>query len=302
MPSSAESYFAEVLSGGYGYLTGLPTRAEPVEEREWLDFKGYYPGEEEKSLRSHWSACLSAFANTEGGVLVWGIRAERPKGSRVERVSGLAEVQRPREWKQRLKDWLLQATDPPVGGIRIEAVTHETEERGFVVCLIPESASRPHRAELVENKPYFIRVADNCVVPNRSLLRAMFFPHSQPRFRLRASYRPLNESENRYIIELENVGSATALNVYCNACTEKTFAWKEITNGIRVNPGSNSFNVVSQIALHPGMVLPITFTDTEEKRLSVSIRVYAHDAAPQCGGVVLEWPIGAAESDLAPLE
>ena len=45
-------------------------------ENDFLEFKGAGTIGD-KDIRKHWSQALSGFANTEGGVLIWGIRAAR---------------------------------------------------------------------------------------------------------------------------------------------------------------------------------------------------------------------------------
>jgi hypothetical protein len=50
---------------------------------------------------------------------------------------------------------------------------------GFVVCYIPESPYRPHRAEYA-GRNYFIRAGDDFVIPSVSLLRALLHPHARP--------------------------------------------------------------------------------------------------------------------------
>ena len=59
-----------------------------------------------------------------------------------------------------------QATDPPVLNVEIESYPDPgASGAGFVVCLVPESPFRPHRAEHVTNKPYYIRAGDDFVIP-----------------------------------------------------------------------------------------------------------------------------------------
>lgn len=174
MASAAKLYFDEILAGGVTLLESLPGNPEPVIETEWRDFQQ----EESKSLKEAWSEMLSGFANTEGGVVVWGVRAKKEKGNPMDCVTGLDKVLKPAEWAERLRGWLLEATDPPVSGVVIKPIP-EVGGPGFVVCHIPESQHKPHRAEFLENKPYKIRTGSNFIDPNPSHLRSMFFPQPQ---------------------------------------------------------------------------------------------------------------------------
>jgi len=109
-----------------------------------------------------------------------------------------------------------QATDPPVLGVQVEPFADAaTAGRGFVVFLIPASEFRPHRAEHVTNKPYYIRAGDDFVVPPVSLLRAMFHPRSNPYLRVQASFHDMTKTNDvvRWIFTIQNSDTATARDV-----------------------------------------------------------------------------------------
>ena len=87
MASAAHEYYKLICgqSDPFTYLNNLPAAADPVTENEWRDFKEYHAGSREKGCRDAWSEALTAFANTEGGVVVWGLTAKREKG--IDRVT-----------------------------------------------------------------------------------------------------------------------------------------------------------------------------------------------------------------------
>lgn len=286
--SAAKQYF-DFLMGQpdrYGYLASLPTSAEPVLETEWLEFKGYYQQEELKSLRPIWSECLSAFANTEGGVLVWGLKANRKDGR--DCVNGLAEVAAPDAWKQKLKGWLLQAADPPVGGVVIETVKHATEDKGFVVCLVPEGLAKPHRAEFVENKPYLIRTGDSSVIPNPSLLRSLFFP--QPRKDLAVELRSDWTTARRgggYItdatVSIRNNGDSSAKDVFIRLVADKPCYFSASQADVRRVDGEGKgteFSCQLSEPLHPGTRVCVVNFESMDRELRLQVGVYQTDCRP----------------------
>ena len=67
--SAAQSYFDQITSAAdpAGFLALLVGATPPTFETEWLDFKGDARPEHVQKI---WSKALSAFANTEGGVLI----------------------------------------------------------------------------------------------------------------------------------------------------------------------------------------------------------------------------------------
>lgn len=218
MPSNAETYFDEIIRSPdpYQTLEQVPNSEPPTFETEWLEFKGNV---EPKDVLKVWSEAVSGFANTEGGVLIWGIDCR--KVDNVDAAARLVLVPDPVALKSKLLTNISQTTDPPVQGIRIKEITGPNGQ-GFLVCLIPESKNKPHRAEQQKNKPYMIRAGDSFLVANPSLLRSMFYPKSAPDLRLTVS--PLWEAPYKYAVnyrppfrymgQIWNNGKATASEVF----------------------------------------------------------------------------------------
>lgn len=118
-------------------------------EGEYLDFK---TGKgEPQGHNEAWSKALSAFANTEGGVLVWGVDARKPKtpdtmGRRLDKVEAMTPVDDPLKLRELLKDCLRDATIEPVRGVEYLTVTASPSHgpgKGYLIYLIPEGANKP---------------------------------------------------------------------------------------------------------------------------------------------------------------
>lgn len=251
--SSAQAYFNTIFahSDPFAYLSGLPNSNPPAFEQEWLDFKSNpQPGD---TLRI-WSEAVCGFANTEGGVLIWGIDCR--KVDDVDAASGLSLIADPIAFRSMLQNNIHQTTDPPVNGIVIQEVMQPGTAGGFVVCLIPESKHRPHRAEQAgKHKTYFMRVGDSFVVMNRSVLRQMFYPKVSADLRILAEPSKSHSSPIvRFDIEIRNDGTATATDILVDATGPFDGAF--VTGDRWTNPagqpppGQQRFEGLS--SLHPG--------------------------------------------------
>jgi len=134
-------------------------------ENDYLEFKTGEIGA--KEAKHYWSKVLSGFANTEGGVLIWGVDA-RPTASaddpsvKVDAACGIIHVKNPLEFAERLRRVLLEATVHPVAGVEVREFS--SESGGFVVCFIPEGRHKPYRAALDDSKNYYHRVGDSFAV------------------------------------------------------------------------------------------------------------------------------------------
>lgn len=192
----------------FAHIAGFVNSSPPTYETEWLDFKSGGVGAE-KAAHKIWSESLSAFANTSGGVLLWGLDCRRDE-SGVDHVVGLSLVEQPHAFVSKLRSMLSQMNSPPVAGVRIEAIpAPEDHGHGFVVCYVPESGNKPHRAELA-GRNYYLRIGDSSVVPPVSLLRSLFYPGSKTSFTLKARK---SRSTGGLKFELINSGTVSAEDV-----------------------------------------------------------------------------------------
>ena len=136
-----------------GALAQLVT--DRVQENIYLEFKTKKDGrtpELDESDSFHFSRALSGFANSDGGVLIWGVET-----GKEERARALKPIAQFGEFVARLKKSLLNAVQPMVDDVRIECIPDTSDPTtGFVKCLIPRSEKTPHRA-LRANREYYRR-------------------------------------------------------------------------------------------------------------------------------------------------
>ncbi len=215
-PSRAKSFFDEIVEADrpVGFLEELISKPRQDQfEREYIDFKGEPKPDD---LPKIWSKALSCLANSDGGVLIWGIEA--PEGAPIR----LSPV---RDWKtldRDLHQMLRDVTDPPVSGVDIRAYpVSEGSQSGFIVCYIPASPWRPHRAKRASNE-FYMRAGDNCVPCSLTILRALFAPQSVCNLKVHWRTRvatpqisPMSPGHFYYWLELslENAGPSTARDV-----------------------------------------------------------------------------------------
>ena len=236
-------------------------------ESEFLEFKG--AGRiEKKEIREYWSKTLSAFANTDGGVLIWGISTTRipnpddPDGE-IDAASGFDLAKNPVTFVQRLKDLLLEACVDPVQGVELLAVEKEADKSGFVVCLVPQGRHKPYRAMGVRHAPYFQRVGDNSVGISHSLLRSLFYPTSNASLCVESKLQkfhptPDDHDLRRAYCSLSNKGTATARDIFVrwddwvpDGIVEASFPW-ETGWSPRLDSKDRPVGVTYDEPLHPG--------------------------------------------------
>jgi len=236
-PSIPKRLFDEITGAGEAaaiqYLESLVTSAEKTFESQFLEFKS---GGTHK-VGEAWSRELSAFANTDGGVVVWGLRTERHDG--VDYASTLEKVPNPLDLKAELEKQLQHGTDPPVSGVEILPFP-SSGDPGFVVCHIPESTYKPHRALLCAGHPYFGRFSHRTDIIPTAWLRRLFYPEKALRLMGRLDVVANDDIESKWQINgcIANEGPVTAQSMYVQIVSNRICKFQAMGDWQLVNQGN----------------------------------------------------------------
>ncbi len=223
-PSNGEIFFRSLFTSGadpFAMLEGLVQSG--ADENEWREFKGagWFDGTPPQSdaerkarddkLKAIWSESLSAFANSGGGVLIWGINAPQRNATATSLAQNADAL------GSRLRDLLINAIEPPVLGVDIRAVARPSGMAGFVVCHIPASDFAPHCGSWALGG-YYLRGQDSNVRMRPEVLRRMFYPQTSPRLvpviRLTVERGDNRCTHTAMRVELRNDGSGSAKSTY----------------------------------------------------------------------------------------
>lgn len=156
-----EALYQELLKGGAEAIEKLVSenRQESVE----LEFKtkeNASHGQAEKSDRRNVGVTISAFANSMGGLLIWGIEARKNEDG-VDCAQKLRPIKGIERFKSEIVRLISQAVTPMHEGIFVESIASKEEsDSGFLLVHVLRSERRPHRCEFVE-KQYFKRIGDS---------------------------------------------------------------------------------------------------------------------------------------------
>jgi hypothetical protein len=215
--SRARLFFDEVLGkreDAFNFLASLLGGGEAAAENGWRDYKQAEflsrvpPAEGKQRVKEIWSENLSAFANTGGGVLIWGIQT---KGKIPDKLSLVADCGQLADILTTLTN---DATDPYVAGVEVVPIKNPSDKlAGMVICYIPPSAFAPHQASWGE-RTYFIRAQDSNLPCPQPLLRNMFYPRAQARLEPDVKMTANQTPEGGIMVTMEtrvrSLGPATA--------------------------------------------------------------------------------------------
>lgn len=157
--------FERLKSEGYGLIQELVT--SQAQEGLQLDFKvkaNPKNGELNRDDRGVLGAALSAFANSAGGLVLWGIDA-RPNSERVDTAQGAIPIPNLARFKSDVSRAVAELLMPRHEGIHIETIQDPTTEgAGYLAIWVERSERRPHRSEASGDKRYYKRAGDSTFV------------------------------------------------------------------------------------------------------------------------------------------
>jgi hypothetical protein len=181
------------------------------EENLWLDFK--VPNN--SSLKSaddkrNLARAISGFANSSGGLIVWGVDA-RKNSNDIDCAVELKPIENIKLLLTRLNTLTGDGVDPTVNGVAHRVIEIENG-KGFAISLIPESDIGPHMSKLGEDR-YYKRSGDSFYKMEHYDVADMFGKRRKPK--LKIFYKVFNAGTNlQVVIGLKNEGIATATAPY----------------------------------------------------------------------------------------
>lgn len=156
---SSESLFQQFIDGNRASLRRIRLVVSDNEpETTMLDFKrnadrGVEVSRMTDDSKDHLSRCASAFANTEGGIIVWGVESKDYKANSLQPIPNIAQ------FAQELNTQTAATATSHVAGIRTIYVEDEAGTgAGFAVTYVPRSFVSPHQATREKVKNYWMRV------------------------------------------------------------------------------------------------------------------------------------------------
>lgn len=178
----AEDLFAGLRSGGVDEVKRLIADAQT--ENLWLDFKrAGNDGKGAKLHESDWknfAKALSGFANSDGGVILWGVNCDTDP-TLGDVPTGTTPLENPSRFVSWLENAASACTVPAVPGVESIAIP-ESPTHGYVASHIPASALAPHQCLRPSGTlHYYLRAGSNFMQVPHAVLAGMFGRRPQPK-------------------------------------------------------------------------------------------------------------------------
>ncbi len=140
--------YQQILDGGETAIEQL--KSDRVQENVELDFKTKtHPSKAglTKEDRQNLGEALSAFSNSMGGLVIWGVVAKK-NDDNIDCVCGLDPIDHIERFKSEVERAVSKVLMPRHDGIQIEMIRRSSAPTsGYLIIKVERSERRPHRSE-----------------------------------------------------------------------------------------------------------------------------------------------------------
>lgn len=234
-------------------------------EDSWLECKEKTDSSDgilSKDDAVNFAKAISGFANTEGGVLVFGLKARREEGG-MDIVQGIESIRGIRLFESKLRENEALIVERPVSGIEYKIIyTDKMNDEGLLVVYIPDSFNTPHRS--LKDHKFYLRAGGNFVSAPLSIIESLFLKKMKPDLELDFVCTVLSDLQNnqqpkRYqmFFKITNVGKALAKHAFVRMKIRRR-PYKFILFNFH-NPYTDTdfeyYDWVCDRVMHPGILL-----------------------------------------------
>lgn len=287
---ASRGLYDELLAEGWSRVERL--KAESEAESDRLDFKEVRPTatpSAEMYVKDKLAKALSGFANTNGGLLLYGLKTNgAPKGT-PDQVQDIVEIHDAARFRLDIEQLCSRLVFPLVRAVSTKEILNPAKPgEGIVAVHIPASvdAHRAIGASGEVNDRYFMRTNTDLVVMPHAILADRFGRAAQPSLELHIR---LSASDPMQVeIALVNTGRGAARRPAV-ALHDPPFAWATVGSPLKTgfrrahtsapNAGLVLFEPHEDVVLYPGMLRAVAWgTHSMARKQLVAPQAYAFKA------------------------
>lgn len=168
-----------------------------------------------KGLKDQLAIALSGFANTAGGVVIWGISTSKHKHSNLDILTQIVPIGKCNRFAKQVDRAVSPLTEPPITTSKTKAIVEQKGySRGVVLTYIPKTLGDPIRT--TTDQQFYFRNSDMFSILPYEMLKRLFAATDSPDLHPLLEARLVSLEKNGFWkipITIENYSSAVAEHV-----------------------------------------------------------------------------------------
>ena len=272
-----------------------------IEESLTLEYKAAEALDRVETKKKEITKDVSAMANSAGGVIVYGISefGELEKRHLPEKITPVDRRNYPREWVEQI----IQAIRPRIDGIVIHSVNLSSGENDTAYVIEIPQSNTAHQAS---DHRYYKRFNFQAVPMEDYEVRDVMFREQTPDIDLKFLIEITPDAQN-IVVQARNNGSAFAQYVACfldvpTKILHQTDNKMNLTDGGRFyrhrltnlnqeyadEQFKSNFPLLRSMAMNWKVPLAAEFENTQNGELFIKWKIFADNALPKEGRVLLK--------------
>lgn len=243
-----------------------------------------------RDLKAKLGKAISGFANSEGGLVLWGVETDNHSHSGLDLMTQITPIPNIERFVRGIQNAIPTLTTPGITSFDNRVLKKKKHDsKGIAVTLIPKTSWGPVRTNTDEQ--FYFRSGDQFVTAPYELIKRLFVLSEVPAVRL--LFQPSlvvanKQNEWKIPLVLENNSPAIAEHIVVmltidnpNSCASiDVHGFQDVSD---INPGSSVYSRSINQVIHKG--LPIRIGDLRVKMktnrqtlrsLKLTIEIFAH--------------------------
>jgi hypothetical protein len=168
----------------------------------------------EKDAHEMLAKAVCGLTNSDGGVLVIGMRAKSQRSGAPDVITDVAPVADTSQVRSRILTLVGNLVEPPIVGVETREIAETVDSKsGFVIVFVPRSEGPPHRSR--KDSRFYIRVGSVTLPMEYWQIEERFGSRPHPKLELHLEAREIGRSANQepmrpFILGLRNSGAGIA--------------------------------------------------------------------------------------------
>jgi len=222
MMDNAKLIFQQFADGGIEYIRQNILN-KPLEDT-WVECKGKsdpaYPNLDEKD-KSNFAKNLSGFANTSGGVLIFGLKTTK-NSEGFDVVTEEQPIKGLDLFEAALREQEPHIVERAIPGIEYKRIyTDKKNTEGILLVYIPESINPPYRS--LKDKHFYLRAGGSCHPMDLPQIESLVVKNIKPELEIdffiftnTNILAPTQDSKIEFdmVFQIKNIGRAMGKNIF----------------------------------------------------------------------------------------
>lgn len=240
-----------------------------------------------RELKPQLATALSGFANTEGGVVIWGVGTTRHSHENLDVLTQIEPVGNCRKFAKQVETVIPRLTTPPITNCKNKVIVESTKDtRGVVLTYIPRTTGDPVQSS-IDQKFYFRNGDEFSVLPYQMIQRLFAATSSPDLYPLIDGLQVSIDEKGLWKIPIVITNNSSAVGEKTDvlvsienpsSCENTSFeGFRDVSD---LNPGQKMFSDSIHDAIHRGLDIRAGNLHVgmrkDERVLRLKIRIYAN--------------------------